>query len=108
MKHHLRKALYAGALLSTLLYAGSYKFLSASERLEDVFVDVKGGSVWAFSGVRMKVHKFTEDPTSPFYSPDLLRKERRLMRFYKPLVCLDATLFKNYHILHNDLPDMGV
>lgn len=106
MRQHLQKALYIGALLSALLYTGSYKFL-AGERLEDVFVGSKGGSVWAFSGVRMRVHEFTEDPTSPFYSPDLLREERRLMRIYAPLVYLDAKLFKNYHILHDDLPEMG-
>ena len=107
MRHFLPKALYAGALLFSFWYVGSYKLASTLERVEGPFVDVSGGSVWAFSGVRMNVHKFTEDPKSPFYSPDLLREERRLMKFYAPLVYLDAKLLKNYHILHEDLPLMG-
>lgn len=107
MRSRLRKAFYGGTLLFALWYVGSYKLASTSERVEGAFVDVEGGSVWAFSSVRMSVHRFTEDPNSPHYSPDLLREERRLMRFYAPLVYLDAKLFKNYHILHEDLPLMG-
>lgn len=107
MRHFLRKAFYAGTLLFALLYVGSYKLASTTGRVEGSFVDVEGGSVWAFSGAYMRVHEFTEDPKSPYYSPDLLDEERRLMRFYAPLVYLDAKLFKNYHILREDLPLMG-
>lgn len=106
MGHFPRKAFYGGTLLFVLLYVGSYKLISSGGRINGAFVDV-GGSLWAFSSVRMNVHMFTEDPKSPHYTPDILCYERRLMRFYAPLVYIDAKLFKSYHILHEDLPRMG-
>ena len=110
MRHLLIKATlagtFAGTLFFSLLYVGSYTLISSGDRISGAFVDVKG-SVWAFSSVRMNVHMFTEDPKSPHYSSDLLRYERRLMRFYAPLVYLEVKLFNNYHILHEDLPLMG-
>ena len=106
MRHLLRKTSYAGTVLFALLYVGSYTLVTSGDRIHGAFVDVEG-SVWAFSSVRMNVHIFTEDPKSPHYSPDLLRYERRLMKFYAPLVYLEAKLFNNYHILHEDRPLMG-
>ena len=106
MRHFLRKAFYAGTLLFALWYVGSYILISSGDRIHGAFVGSRG-SLWAFSSVRMNVHLFTEDPRSPNYSPDLLRYERRLMRFYAPLVYLELKLFNNYHILHEDRPSMG-
>lgn len=53
----------------------------------------------------MRVDQYS--PKSSTYDPELVDRELEYFTLFFPLVKLDRLLFSNYHILDNNIPDMG-
>ena len=105
-----RKYLAIGIAISALIYSfsssylGSYFLKSRSGMIENIEVGMgRKPAIWTFQGCRMRVHFYSE---GQYYDEKLVKREEQLLEFYRPLVRFDR-LLGNYHLLDEDIPEMG-
>lgn len=69
--------------------------------MNEAIIADNGDTVWAFGSLRQRLDLFL-DPKTPEYEGELKMRKK-----YLPLIKIDRYLFGNYHILEDDLPNIG-